>query len=137
MLRAQDLATTLDVYFSDPALGGNRIGSFSGLGGSQPVIGNLKIDLTQVCNMLDASGGTATCSGVYQNASNVFGVASPGCKTVSYMLAYANADGSAFGNGNPVATASTGATWYTNNKPKQVLAKNAFDAINNEAAIGC
>jgi hypothetical protein len=137
MLRAQDLATTLDVYFSDPALGGNRIGSFSGLAGSQPVIGSLKMDLTQVCNMLDASGGTATCSGTYQNASNVFGVASPGCKTVSYMLGYANADGTAFSNGNPVATSPAGATWYTNNKPKQVLAKNAFDAINNEAAIGC
>jgi hypothetical protein len=137
MLRAQDLATTLDVYFSDPALGGNRIGAFSGLGSSQPVIGSLNIDLTQVCAMIDASGGTATCSGTYQDASNVFGVASPGCMTVSSMLGYANADGTAYSNGNPVASSPAGATWYTNKKPKQVLAKNAFDAINNEAAIGC
>ncbi|TME11058.1 MAG: hypothetical protein E6I69_00915 [Chloroflexi bacterium] len=39
MLKAQMLATALDVYFSDPALGGNRIGAPAPIGG-------LTIDLT-------------------------------------------------------------------------------------------
>src|ERR671935_2912241 len=66
MLKAQDLATSLDVYFSDPALGGNKIAAPSPVGLRQ-------IDLTQICNMVDGSGGSATCSGLYQNASSVFG----------------------------------------------------------------
>ena len=134
MLKAQMLATALDVYFSDPALGGNKIGAFNGLGNSQPVIGNLNIDLTHICNMIDGSGGSATCSGTFSDASNVFGGTS--CQTVSQLLAYSNADGSAFNNGNPVSN-SGGSNWYLQNKPKQVLAKNTFDAINNDVATGC
>ena len=53
MLKAQMLATALDVYFSDPALGGNRIGA------SVP-IGAVAIDLTNVPpigNVSPAFGG--------------------------------------------------------------------------------
>src|SRR5205814_1322392 len=39
MLKAQMLATALDVYFSDPALGGNKISAPAPIGG-------VKIDLT-------------------------------------------------------------------------------------------
>src|SRR5438445_10432785 len=46
MLKAQMLATALDVYFSDPALGGNKIGA-------PGPIGSDLIDLTKVCNMID------------------------------------------------------------------------------------
>jgi len=50
MLKAQMLATALNVYFSDPALGGNKI--------SAPVpIGGVTIDLTNVCKMIDGSAG--------------------------------------------------------------------------------
>jgi hypothetical protein len=66
MLKAQMLATALDVYFSDPALGGNKINA------SVP-IGGLKIDLTMICAMIDSSGGTATCAGSFQNVSSAFG----------------------------------------------------------------
>jgi hypothetical protein len=65
MLKAQMLATALDVYFSDPALGGNKIGAPAPIG---PAV----IDLTNV-------GGT--------NVSAAFGGASS--MTVLQALAYA------------------------------------------------
>ena len=69
MLKAQMLATALDVYFSNPALGGNKIGA--------PVpIGGVTVDLTWV------KAGTG-----YQNVSGAFGGATS--LTVSQMLAYA------------------------------------------------
>jgi hypothetical protein len=114
MLKWQMLATALDVYFSDPALGGNKIGATLPIGG-------VTIDLTSVCNMIDSSNGTATCSGSTENVSGAFGGASS--LTVSRMLSYAasvsNAGGSA---------------WYGQVKATQGLAKDAFDAINNQAA---
>jgi hypothetical protein len=104
MLKAQMLATALDVYFSDPALGGNRLLAPSPLG-------SRSIDLTLVCK-LSLNGG---CSAM-QDVSSVFG-GSP--KTVSEMLTHA-------------AAQFSGGVWYGNVKATQELAKNAFDAINNE-----
>jgi hypothetical protein len=115
MLKAQMLSTALDVYFSDPALGGNQINA------PQP-IGGLNIDLTHVCKMIDSSGGSATCSGTYRDASSAFGGANS--LTVSQILAYA-ASQSNIG----------GTLWYGNVKAMQELAKDTFDAINNRVAI--
>jgi hypothetical protein len=115
MLKAQMLATAFNVYFSDPALGGNKIGASVALGG-------VKVDLTKVCKMIDASGGTATCSGTYQNVSAAFGGVT--ALTVSQMLTYA-ANQSNIG----------GSTWYGQVKATQGLAKDAFDAINNGVAV--
>jgi hypothetical protein len=115
MLKAQMLATALDVYFSDPALGGNKINA-------PAPIGSLTIDLTQICSRIDSSGPTATCIGVYQDASSAFGGATS--LTVSQMLAYAASQS------NP-----GGSVWYANVKATQQLAKNAFDAINNRVAF--
>ncbi|MBI5951934.1 MAG: VWA domain-containing protein [Chloroflexi bacterium] len=69
MLKAQMLATALDVYYSDPALGGNQIGAPAPIGGTV-------VDLTYV----------KVGSG-YQNVSAAFGGATK--KTVLQMLAYA------------------------------------------------
>jgi hypothetical protein len=120
------------VYFSassDPqlgTLGGNKIGAYNGLGSSQQDIGAVVIDLTQICQMIDGSGGTATCSGSYENVSSVFGVATSA--TVATMLLDQNQS-----YADPAADA--GANWYGQVKPKQVLAKDAFDAINNGVAF--
>jgi hypothetical protein len=114
MLKAQDVATSLDVYFSDPALGTNKIGAAQPLGG-------VKIDLTKVCNMIDSSSGTATCSGAIINTSGAFGGATSG--TVSFLLTYAASQSNAGGS-----------VWYGQVKATQGLAKNTFDAINNQAA---
>ena len=105
MLKAQMLATALDVYFSDPALGGNKIGA------AQP-IGGVKIDLTSV---------QAIGSSSYQNTSAAFGGAS--CRTVVQLLADAALQSNAGGS-----------VWYGQVKATQELAKDTFDAINNQVA---
>jgi len=115
MLKGQMLATALDVYFSDPALGTNKIGAPSPIGG-------VKVDLTKICKMIDGSGGTSTCSGTYSNTSAAFGGASS--MLVSYILAYAASQS----NGG-------GSIWYGQVKATQELAKNTFDAINNGVAL--
>jgi hypothetical protein len=114
MLKAQMLATALDVYFSDPALGGNKIAASTPIGG-------VDIDLTLVCQMIDGSG-TATCGGTFESSSAAFGGATH--LTVSQMIAYAASQSS-----------TGGGTWYANVKATQQLAKDAFDAINNQVAF--
>jgi hypothetical protein len=147
MLKAQMLATALNVYFSSSSLtlgstvypgtplsltlGGNRIGAPAAIAGAGG-IGAVTIDLTQVCTMLDGSGGTATCTGVYKDASGVFGGHSS--LKIIEMLYYMNSDDTAHGNGNPVSNLG-GTTWYNQIKSKQVCAKDAFDAINNRVAF--
>jgi hypothetical protein len=126
MLKAQMLATALDVYFSDAVgLGGNRIGAPGAIANAGG-IGTVSIDLTKVCNMIDGTGGTATCSGTFSNVASLFGVTK--CDTVLAMLTYQNTS-------DPLSDA--GAVWYGQVKANQVGAKNAFDAINNQVAFGC
>jgi hypothetical protein len=113
MLKAQMLATSLDVYFSSSA-GGNKIGAPAPIGG-------VSIDLTKICKMIDGSGG-GTCAGAYENVSGAFGGATS--LTVSQMLAYAAGQSNVGGS-----------TWYGQVKATQGLAKDAFDAINNQVAF--
>jgi hypothetical protein len=108
MLKAQMLATALDVYFSDPTLGGNKINAPAPIGG-------VSIDLTMVC------ANIPTCS-TFLNVSSAFGGATS--KTVSEMLSFAASQSNAGGS-----------LWYANVKSTQELAKDAFDAINNEVAF--
>jgi hypothetical protein len=117
MLKAQMLATALDVYFSSSSLGGNKINASAPIGG-------IAIDLTNICKMIDGTGGTATCSGSYYSVSSAFGGASS--LTVLQMLAYQN-------TADPAVDA--GANWYSQVKATQVMAKDAFDAINNQVAL--
>jgi hypothetical protein len=124
MLKAQMLATALNVYFSDPALGGGKIAKFNG--GNTVSLGGVNVDLTKICKMIDGSGGAATCSGSFQNASAQFGGAT--CLTVLGMLQYQNTS-------DPLADA--GAVWYQQIKSQQVVAKDAFDATNNQVSLTC
>jgi len=102
MLKAQMLATALDVYFSNPALGGNQIGAPAPIGG-------VTIDLTD------------SCGGSYKNASSAFGGAT--LLTASAILT------GAASQSNP-----GGSIWYGQVKATQELAKDLFDAINNQKA---
>jgi virginiamycin B lyase len=113
MLKAQMLAAAFDVYFSDPALGGNKINAPTPIGG-------VTIDLTKICETIDGSG----CSGSFENVSSAFG--GPASVSVMNMLLYQN-------TADPSADA--GANWYGQVKATQVLAKDAFDAINNQVAF--
>ena len=107
MLKAQMLATALDVYFSDPALGGNKLLAPAPIGG-------VKIDLKNVC------ANPSTCTN-YIDASAAFDGNESG--TVSELLTWAAQKSNAGGS-----------VWYANNKATQELAKDVFDAINNEVA---
>lgn len=111
MLKAQMLATALDVYFSDPALGGNKINAPAPIGG-------VLVDLTKICKA--PNGGV--CSSGYQNTSSAFGGASS--LTVAQLLSYASGQSNAGGS-----------VWYGNVKATQELAKNTFDAINNQSVF--
>jgi hypothetical protein len=130
MLRAQMLATALDVYFSTSSLGGNQIGAYNGLGTKTPALGTVAVDLSHICNMIDGTSGSS-CSGAYEDSRPEFGILAP-ClgTTVGQMLSYSNFLSSV--NGSPVATATTGANWYLQNKTKQVFAKDGFDNFNNQ-----
>ncbi|HJQ07352.1 MAG TPA: hypothetical protein VJ872_18020 [Nocardioides sp.] len=109
MLKAQMLSTALDVYFSNPALGGNRIGAPAPIGG-------VSIDLTKVCK----NPGSCTA---FIDARPAFGGSAS--LTVSQILAYA------------ASQSNTGGTvWYGQVKSTQELAKDVFDAINNQVAFG-
>ena len=70
VLKAQVLATSLDVYFSDPALGGNKITAPAPIGG-------VSFDLTQVCKMIDGTGGTFRYNGAADGASLGSGFTNP------------------------------------------------------------
>jgi hypothetical protein len=118
MLKAQMLATAFDVYFSDSVangFGGNKINA------PHP-IGSVTIDLTNICKMIDGAGGTATCGNAYEDASSAFD--NNASLTVLQMLS------AAAGHSN-----AGGGTWYGNVKATQVLAKDAFDAVNNQVAF--
>jgi hypothetical protein len=108
MLEAQMLATALDVYFSDPALGGNKIGASTPIGG-------VLIDLTQVCKNIPG------CT-IYEKTSDAFGGAS--YLSVSGLLSFAASQSN-----------SGGTTWYVQVKAVQEHAKDTFDAINNQVAF--
>jgi hypothetical protein len=111
MLKAQMLATALDVYFSSPTLGGNRLGAPAPIGG-------ITVDLTTICKF----GSGDSCSGAFYDVSAAFGGATQ--LTVQQMLTYAASQSN-----------SGGTTWYGNVKSTQEKAKDAFDAINNEWAF--
>jgi len=90
MLKAQMLATALDVYFFN--------------------IGGYSVDLTMICTDM-------TCT-AFEDSSSVFG-GTP--KTILEMLSYAASQSNVGGS-----------LWYGQVKATQELAKDAFDAINNQ-----
>jgi hypothetical protein len=109
MLKGQMLATAFDVCFSDPALGGNEVGAPAPMSG-------VAIDLKKVC------ANPSTCSS-YADVSNAFGGATS--LTVGGLLANAASQSN-----------SGGSSWYGQAKGTQELAKDTFDAINNQVAFG-
>jgi hypothetical protein len=104
MLKGQMLATALDVFFSSAA-GGGAIGSGP--------IGSVLIDLTKVNKPIGSAN--------YENTSAAFGPA--GTLTVLQLLTYAGSQANAGGT-----------NWYGQVKAVQELAKDTFDAINNQVA---
>jgi hypothetical protein len=115
MLKAQTLATALSVFFSDPALGGNKLGAPAPIGG-------VTINLASVCIVVDNANGDGSCAGTYESVSAAFA----GAPTIKVLQAVTYASSQSNGGGS---------TWYGNVKATQTLAKDLFDAINNNIAF--
>ena len=113
-LKGQVLSSALDVYYSDKTLGGNLLLT------KKPV-GGFSMDVSKVCHMTLLSGGGASCSGSYIDASSVMGGSS---MTVSQLLT------SVSGNSN-----AGGTTWYGGDATSQGAARDVFAALNNKAAF--
>ena len=120
MLKAQMLAAALNAYFSDPTLGGNRLGAPHPIGG-------LTIDLLHVCAMVDDTGGSSVCVSI-EDASSAFN--DQATMTVTQMLNWAAAQATAATAANRLAS-----PWYGQDRALQRLAKDSFDAINNGVAF--
>jgi hypothetical protein len=114
MLRAQMLATALDVYFTDPA---NWTLANAGRFLNNEKLGDRQVDLTKICSV-----GTSNCS---IDARAAFGGTSP--QKVSDLITYAAGQYTSMTNWY----AATGGLTIAQ---LQSRAKDTFDTINNNLA---
>jgi hypothetical protein len=135
MLKAQMLATALDVYFSDPNLGYTS----TSLNKTKPpsnflthgALGGFNMDMTAICPMIDnTTAGTATCKN-NMPSTNAFasGAVPSAAMTVQAILTYAATTPSPF-NGS-----TSNSIWYGGNRTLEEVLKNIFDQINNNDAF--
>ena len=137
MLKAQMLATALDVYFSSAGYsttaygsGKNQVkppSSFLPNGG----IGTFTMDLTAICPMVDnTTTGTATCQGGTPSTNGFASGALPSAAmTINSSLNVAATTPSPF-NGS-----TSNSIWYAGDRTKEEILKNVFDQINNQDAF--
>ena len=134
MLRAQMLATALDVYFSGTGYTTTSVNKTKPPSNflTHGPLGTFNMDMTAICPMVDnTTAGTATCTGVKPSTDGVASGAFPSAAmTVQAILDYESTTPSPF-NGSTSAP-----VWYAGNRTKEEIAKNAFDQINNQLAFG-
>ena len=135
MLRAQMLATALNVYFSDPALGysttaAGKIKPPSNFLTHGP-LGGFIMDMTAICPMVDnTTTGSATCKLSTPSTDGFASGAFPAAAmTVQALLDFESTTPYPF-NGS-----TSSPVWYTGNRTLEEIAKNAFDQINNQDAF--
>jgi hypothetical protein len=144
MLKAQMLATALDVYFSTTTLGYSTTPFGSGKNQIKPPsaflpgtgIGGFVMDLTAVCPMVDnTTAGTATCKN-NTPSTNAFasGAVQAASQSVLTILNFA-ATTTLVTFGGPFNGNVSNSSWYAGNRTKQEILKNIFDQINNELAF--
>lgn len=134
MLKAQMLATALDVYFSGTGWTGTTINKIKPPSNflSHNNLGTFKMDLTAICPMVDnTTAGTATCK---NNTPSTDGVAS-GAFASSPMAMQAILDFAAT-TPSPFNGSTLSSVWYAGNRTKQEILKNVFDQFNNQLAFG-
>jgi hypothetical protein len=134
MLRAQMLASALDVWFSGPGFTSTKIS------GVKPPsnflqhnnLGTFNMDTTAVCPMVDnLSTGSATCKNNQPSTDAVAAGAVPS----SPMAMQAILDFAATTPAPYTGPPSSG-VWYAGNRTKQEILKNIFDQFNNGDAFG-
>lgn len=163
MLKAQMLATALDVYFSDPSLAGTAANNaYKPFNNNKGPLGGVVIDLSAGCSMVDASPSSGSCAspedwsqvfkqdGTTTNWHQFSSVSGCGFTTIVVSSSPPNHHGLSVSCMLTVAASYSnvgGTTWYILNstyatnptaagqKSPQVIAKDAFDAVNNQVAF--
>jgi hypothetical protein len=134
MLKAQMLATALDVWFSGPGWTSTTVSKVKPPSSflSHNTLGGFNMDTTAICPMVDnTTAGTATCQSNTPSTDAVASGAVPSSPmTMQAILDFAATTPSPF-NGS---TASS--VWYAANRTKQTVLKNVFDQFNNQLAFG-
>lgn len=109
-LKAQTLTTALNVFYSDPNLGGNQLNA-------PAPIGSYTIDLTDICTSRDGD------SCIMVDARSAFG--DNATLTILQALTLASSQSSA-----------GGASWYGSSTAKTSMALDTFYAINHSWVFG-
>jgi hypothetical protein len=146
MLKAQMLATALDVYFSTTTLGYSTVASGSGKNQIKPPssflsitnLGTFKMDLTAICPMVDnLNTGTATCLNNTPSTSAVAAGAVPSSPmAMQAILNFAATVGSSPWTTGAFTGTAASSQWYGTDRTKQEILKNIFDQFNNQLAFG-
>jgi hypothetical protein len=139
MLKAQMLATALDVYFS--SIGYSTVGITSGKTSIKPPsnflpnggIGTFVMDLQSICPMVDdLSTGVATCKNGTPSTDAFAANAVPwAAKSISDILTFA----ATLSPGGAFTGTAASSSWYGTDRTKQEILKNIFDQINNQQAF--
>jgi hypothetical protein len=134
MLRAQMLATALDVWFSGPGWTSTKKDGVKPPSQflSHNSLGTFNMITTAICPMVDSlSTGTAACKISTPSTNAVTAGALPGSPmSMRAILDYAATTPSPF-NGSTSSPA-----WYGTDRTKQEILKNVFDQFNNQDAFG-
>jgi hypothetical protein len=143
MLKAQMLATALDVYFSGP--GYSTVASGSGKNQVKPPsnflpnggIGGFVMDLKAICPMVDnTTAGTATCKSNMPSTNAFASGAVPwASSSVSGILGFAATVGTSPWTTGAFTGTAASSNWYGIDRTKQEILKNVFDQINNQLAF--
>jgi hypothetical protein len=134
MLKAQMLASALDVWFSGPGWTSTTINKVKPPSNflSHNLLGTFKFDTTAVCPMVDnLSTGSATCK---NNTPSTDAVAA-GAVPSSPMAMQAILDFAAT-TPSPFNGSTSSSNWYAGNRTKEEILKNIFDQFNNGDAFG-
>ena len=135
MLRAQMLATALDVYFSGTGWTTTAVSKTAKPPSSFLLhnnLGTFNLDTTAVCPMVDnTTAGTATCKNNTPSTDAVASGAVPSSPmSIQAILDFASTTPAPFNGStsNPI--------WYAGNRTKEEILKNIFDQFNNQDAFG-
>jgi hypothetical protein len=134
MLKAQMLATALDVWFSGPGWTSTKTGSIKPPSNflQHNSLGTFNMITTAICPMVDnTTAGTGTC----QNNTPSTDAAASGALPASPMSMQAILDFAAT-TPSPFNGSTSNSIWYGGNRTLQTVLKNVFDQFNNGDAFG-
>jgi hypothetical protein len=131
-LRAQMLASALDVWFSGPGWTSTSSGGVKPPSNflTQNTLGTFLMDTTAVCPAVGNTTGTATCQNNTPSTDAVTASVVPNSPmSMQDILDFAAST-------PPFTGPPASSVWYSGDRTKQEILKNIFDQFNNELAFG-